>query len=182
MSPWRVMALLLHYLPCWLHQQMERVALPLMARGPLFPWFLLRLRDLVLMVPHRLAGSTPPLLALQLDDAGGQSPDAEHQKTFMHICNAKRPKKVKAALILEAISEEEALAEEPDKCLHQAAIVSRVLLKKAPLPEGAFVKLANLFNFSVAPTNGITGAAAPAASAPSDGSLPVVTGDSTAAA
>ena len=52
-------------------------------------------------------GNSPPVLALHLDESGGRPPDAEHQKIFIHICNAKRPKKVKAALILEAISEEE---------------------------------------------------------------------------
>ena len=122
------------------------------------------------------------VLALHLDESGGRPPDAEHQKIFIHICNAKRPKKVKAALILEAISEEEAQNEDPDNCLHNAAIISRVLLKRAPLPEGAVAKLANLFNYSVVSTDGASGAAASAASAPSDDSSPVVSGDQTAAA
>ena len=127
-------------------------------------------------------GNSLPLLALHLDESGGRPPDAEHQKIFIHICNAKRPKKVKAALILEAISEEEAQNEDPDNCLHNAAIISRVLLKRAPLPEGAVAKLANLFNYSVVSTDGASGAAASAASAPSDDSSPVVSGDQTAAA
>ena len=129
-----------------------------------------------------LDGTSPPVLAFHLDESGGRLPDAEHQKIFIHICNAKRPKKVKAALILEAISEEEALNEDPDNCLHQAAIISRVLLKKAPLPEGAFAKLATLFNCPVAPNDGNSGAPAPAVSAPSDDSLPVASGDQIVAA
>ena len=129
-----------------------------------------------------LDGNSLPVLALHLDESGGRPPDAEHQKIFIHICNAKRPKKVKAALILEAISEEEAQNEDPDSCLHNAAIISRVLLKRAPLPEGAVAKLANLFNYSVASTDSASGAAASAACAPSDDSSPVVSGDQTAAA
>ena len=71
-------------------------------------------------------GAVNLIPAPQLDHVDGLLSDAEHQKVFLRVCGARRTNMVKAAVILEVLSKEEALIEEPDKCVPKAAIILRV--------------------------------------------------------